>query len=150
MKRKSSFKLLIAEDDIDDQYLISAALKKHESKIDHLALDNGKKVIEYMKSLNAPGELPDLIIVDLNMPIMDGESTLKKLKSEDKWKHIPVVVFTTSAAPSDIKSSLLSGANSFVIKPLVFEEYVSTICGICDYWFKIVELYDAELSIHVN
>jgi CheY-like chemotaxis protein len=93
---------------------------------------------EFSKPEDSPR--PGLIILDLNMPRMDGREALKELKAKPEWKKIPVVVFTTSTAEPDIARVYELGANSFISKPASFDSLVGLMKSVADYWFKAVVL----------
>ena len=135
----------MCDDDPDDQLLVSDALIEARlcNPIDFT--NNGVELLQY---LNREGEfehlkgqpLPGLILLDLNMPLMDGREALAKLKQNDKLKSIPVVVLTTSKAEEDVARTYDMGVNSFIIKPVSFDGLVELIRSMTDYWFHIVSL----------
>jgi DNA-binding response OmpR family regulator len=84
--------------------------------------------------------MPDLILLDLNMPKKDGIESLKEIKSNKKLKCIPVIVLTTSSAEEDIIKTYNLGVNSFITKPVTFEGLVKVIKEIDNYWFELVKL----------
>jgi CheY-like chemotaxis protein len=102
--------ILIAEDDIDDRYFITRAFQECmlPEKIHIVA--TGQEVLEYLNNTTANSELPVLIVLDLNMPVLDGMSTLAKLKSTDRFKNIPVVILSTSRNPQEKEKCLELGA----------------------------------------
>jgi len=138
-------KIHMCDDDPDDQLLVSDALLEARlgNKIDFT--NNGVELLQY---LNREGEfthlkgdpLPGLILLDLNMPIMDGREVLTHLKNNDKFKSIPIVVLTTSKAEEDVAKTYGMGVNSFIIKPVSFDSLVELIRSMTDYWFHIVSL----------
>jgi len=135
----------MCDDDPDDQLLVTDALQEARlgNPIDFTS--NGRELLQY---LNREGDyaalkdqpLPGLILLDLNMPIMDGREVLKVLKNDDKFKSIPIIVLTTSKAEEDVARSYDMGVNSFVIKPVSFENLVEMIQSITEYWFNVVAL----------
>jgi len=135
----------MCDDDPDDQLLVSDALKEARlgNPIDFTS--NGRELLQY---LNREGKyetlkdtpLPGIILLDLNMPIMDGREVLKILKENEKFKSIPIVILTTSKAEEDVARSYDMGVNSFVIKPVSFENLVEMIQSITEYWFHVVHL----------
>ncbi|WP_461430521.1 response regulator [Ketobacter sp.] len=129
-----AMKLLIAEDDLDDQLLIREALLESGvsgSEITFAA--DGKELLEL---LNADSPNPALIILDLNMPKMDGREALREIKNSKQWCHIPVVIFTTSCNQDDVNFAYRSGGNTFFTKPAVFDDFVETMQTITKYWFE--------------
>lgn len=143
MKIKNQVPILIADDDHDDCQMIKEAL--HESRLLNQLhfVHNGE---ELMKHLNRMIEkchpLPGLILLDLNMPKMDGREALKEIKSHPLLRQIPVVVLTTSKAEEDIFKTYNLGVNSFITKPIAFDSLVQTMRDLGRYWFEIVELPD--------
>ena len=106
--------ILLAEDDEDDQELIKLAFskvtKEHEFKI----VSNGQELLDV---LSHQSETPCMIILDLNMPVLNGIQTLKELQKEPRYKKIPIVIFTTSDNDENKKSSYSSGAADYFVKP---------------------------------
>ncbi len=108
-------------------------------------VNDGTEVMDY---LNNKGEyidtekypLPGLILLDLNMPKMNGAETLEKIKNNSELKNIPVIVLTTSKAEEDIINSYDLGVNSFITKPVSFEDLIKLVSIFEKYWFEIVEL----------
>lgn len=139
------FTILIAEDDEDDYSLTLEALK--EAGIDNEVhwVKDGDEVMEYLtsrtgESCGASGELPGLILLDLNMPKKDGREALTEIKSNPKLRSIPVIVMTTSSAETDIAKSYDLGVNSFIQKPVRFNELVEMTRVLFNYWIKTVKL----------
>lgn len=137
----------MCDDDLDDQLLVSDALleAKLGNPIDFT--NNGLELLQYLRRegefSHLQGEpLPGLILLDLNMPIMDGREVLNELKRDPVFKAIPVVILTTSKAEEDIAKTYNMGVNSFIIKPVSFDSLVETIKSMTNYWFHIVSLPD--------
>jgi len=135
----------MADDDEDDCMLASEALT--ESRLQHelYFVQDGEELMDYLyqrgKYANpkkAPP--PSLILLDLNMPKKDGREALREIKTNPNFRHIPVVVLTTSKAEEDIQLCYYLGANSFIIKPITFGSLVEVMQTIGKYWFDIVEL----------
>lgn len=143
-ENKAPIVILMADDDDDDFMLTKKAL--NESKILNtlIRVKDGEELLEY---LTKKGEYtventrrPGVILLDLNMPRKDGREALKEIKSNPELKDIPVVVFTTSKAEEDIYKSYQLGVNSFITKPVTFENLMSVMQALGRYWFEIVEL----------
>lgn len=139
----------MCDDDPDDQLLVSDALleAKLANPIDFT--NNGLELLQYLKREGAFSHLkeqplPGLILLDLNMPVMDGREVLKELKKDPVFKSIPVVILTTSKAEEDIAKSYDMGVNSFVIKPVSFDILVDLVKSMASYWFHIVSLPNSE------
>ena len=110
------FMVLLAEDDEDDQELITLAFNKATSTHKLHIANNGQEVLEYLSNLSLQ-HLPCLIVLDLNMPVLDGLQTLEALKKMDRYQDIPKVIFTTSDSSDDRAKCLAIGANAYVVKP---------------------------------
>lgn len=143
--RQKKISILMADDDEDDCMLASEALT--ESNLQHQLhiVKDGEELMDYLyqrgKYENSENATPPgLILLDLNMPKKDGREALKEIKSNPTFKHIPVVILTTSKAEEDIQLSYYLGANSFIIKPVTFASLVKVMKTIGKYWFDIVEL----------
>ena len=138
-------RIVVADDDADDRMLIEEALE--ESRLSNpvdFCVD-GQDLLEY---LNREGQwselskegLPGLILLDLNMPRMDGRTALEKIKADDRFKRIPIVILTTSKSEEDIVRTYGLGVNSFITKPVTFDGLVSIVQALTHYWFEIVAL----------
>ncbi|MBW4621751.1 MAG: response regulator [Cyanosarcina radialis HA8281-LM2] len=90
---------------------------------------------------------PGMILLDLNLPGIDGREVLRRTKEDDNLKTIPVVVFTTSNNPRDIETCYQQGANSYIIKPIDFNQLRRNIQTILDYWFDVTTLPDSRSPI---
>lgn len=118
--------ILLAEDDDDDKEFIRIAFNKASSthKI-HIA-DNGQEALDYLYRLSE-SDFPCLIVLDLNMPILNGLQTLEILNSSPMYKNIPRIIFTTSDSDDDKLRCLSKGASDFVVKPYNMNEIVKTV-----------------------
>lgn len=137
--------VLLIEDDPGDQELTRRALAEGVIKVDLRIVTDGvhamaylTRVGEYSDPLKAPP--PDLILLDLNMPKIDGREVLRRIKSEPKLREIPVVVLTTSEQESDIVRSYDLGCNSFITKPVDLDGFIQAIRKLGAYWFELVTL----------
>ena len=137
--------ILLAEDDQDDQYLISEALD--ESNVPHklFIVENGEELLDYIHNRNQylnknKYPRPELILLDLNMPRKNGMVTLKEIKSDPKFKRIPVVALTTSQSEEDIIQTYELGVSSYITKPMTFTALVEMMKSLGKYWEGIVKL----------
>lgn len=113
--------ILYAEDDADDLFIVQQAFEKHHGEIELIHAYNGFEAIATLQERAVLGALPCLIILDMNMPGMDGRETLIRIKQSEALKEIPVVIFTTSSSREDKGFAQKWGAE-FITKPLVFSE----------------------------
>ncbi len=139
---QNSIPILIAEDDPDDRLLIQEAFD--ESDFDHPIsfVKDGEELLNYLAaSAEAPDcPKPGLILLDLNMPRMDGRQALQRLKKNPDTRRIPVVVFTTSNADDDIENTYDLGVSSYITKPSSFEGLMEVIRTLNVYWSNAVVL----------
>ncbi len=134
--------ILLVEDNPGDARLAVEALK--ESKINN-SLYHVKDGVEAMDFLRREGgyagvPVPDLILLDLNLPRKDGREVLEEIKEDDELKLVPVVVLTTSEAERDLVRSYDLHANAYVVKPLDLDRFIEVVQAIEDFWFAIVKL----------
>ena len=137
--------ILMADDDREDCMLAKEALAESRLANDLRFVYDGEELMEYLRrrgrySPPADSPRPGLILLDLNMPRMDGREALREIKADPDLRRIPIVVLTTSTAEEDIFRTYDLGVNSFVIKPVSFEALVETMKTLARYWFQIVEL----------
>jgi len=138
-------RILMAEDDADDRLLVKDALAECHWEGDLRFVENGEELLDYLMRRGKYGQSamaprPGLILLDLNMPRKDGREALREIKADAELGRIPVVIFTTSKADTDIGRLYDLGANSFISKPIQFDALVSVMRTLGQYWFGIVEL----------
>ena len=119
------YDILLVEDDEADAMLITEALHEHAMARTVGQVADGVAALEWLRDPERPR--PDLIVLDLNMPRMNGRELLDILKRDDKLKMIPVVVLTTSGAPEDVSSAYERYANAYVTKPVNLDDFIRTV-----------------------
>jgi CheY-like chemotaxis protein len=137
--------ILMADDDPDDRLLTADALKEARLINDIRFVENGVELLEYLRRQGkfappADAPRPGLILLDLNMPKMDGRTVLKEIKQDPDLRMLPVVILTTSKDDEDVYKSYDLGVNSYIVKPVTFEALVDILQTLEKYWFEIVEL----------
>lgn len=132
-KYKGSIDILLIEDNPADAALTIEAFKHCQYQINILVQPNGMEALNYLH--NQATKLPDLILLDLNLPRWDGKSLLKEIKSNNILKKIPVVVLTTSQAERDVIDCYNLHANCYIVKSLDIDQYFKKIKGIETFWF---------------
>ena len=137
--------VVIADDDPEDRMLIDDAFEESRLANTLVFVEDGEELMDYLYRRNGFSDpsvspWPGLILLDLNMPRMDGREALKEIKSDPGLRKIPIVVMTTSKADEDIVRSYDLGVNSFITKPVSFEGLVDVVKTLGRYWFQIVEL----------
>lgn len=134
--------ILLIEDNLGDIRLIQEVLKGSEHKHDLHIVTDGEQAIHYLKREGkfADSVKPNLIFLDLNLPKKDGREVLAEIKSNEKLKTIPVIIFSSSEAEKDIQKSYDLHANCYVVKPFDFNEFSKVIQAIQSFWLSIVKL----------
>lgn len=125
-------RILLVDDDADDQLYFRDAINEVNNSLECEIANNGREAIH---QINVPPP-PDLIFLDLNMPVMNGYECLSYLKTEDRYKNIPVVIFTTSQSLTDIEKSRQLGAELFFTKPTNFNTLCKKLATILDMDFS--------------
>ena len=111
--------LLLVDDDADDHEIFGLALKKTSASIDFSTAGHGE---EALQKLDSGAVHPDIIFLDINMPVMNGFHTLRKLKADKRFRHIPVVIYSTSIQPQEEQQAVTLGALQCVKKPSTLDE----------------------------
>lgn len=151
MTEQRMARLLLADDDADDRLMAAEALEECLVVNQLETVADGEELLEKLRGTGRyegqPPARPDIIMLDLNMPRMDGREALEHLKNDPELRRIPVVVLTTSQAEADICATYDLGANSFITKPVTFDALVETMRTLGEYWIQIVKLpVDAGVS----
>lgn len=146
MPNTEPIQILLVEDNPGDARLAVEALK--DSKVRN-SLYHAKDGVEAMAFLRreepyAEAPTPDLVLLDLNMPRMDGREVLARIKDDPALRAVPVVVLTTSAAERDLVKSYDLHANAYVVKPLDLDRFIEVVQAIESFWFTIVKLPQAN------
>lgn len=145
--KKDPIVILMADDDDDDYLLTKKALKESKLLNTLVRVNDGEDLLDYLHKRGQYAETavrPGVILLDLNMPRKDGREALKEIKADPKLRNIPVVIFTTSGAEEDIYKTYQLGSNSFITKPVTFENLISVMKTLGAYWFEIVELPQSD------
>jgi len=146
---EKSITILVADDDADDRMMARDALDECRltNRVDFV--EDGVELLSYLRRQGRyaePGATarPGLILLDLNMPKMDGREALREIKADPSLRRIPIVVMTTSKAEEDIYRTYDLGVSSYVAKPVSFEGLVDVMKALGRYWLEIVELPDGD------
>jgi CheY-like chemotaxis protein len=131
-------RVLLVEDDTADALLIEEALTQEDMAREIVRADDGIAALEYLRDASNPR--PDLIVLDLNMPRMNGRELLAVLKDSAELALIPVVVLTTSSAADDVAAAYLHHANAFVTKPVNLDDFLAAVRGIDTFFLEIATI----------
>jgi CheY-like chemotaxis protein len=146
MSRKAvPISIVIADDDADDRMLLEDAFQESSISNPLHFVEDGEQLLAFLRregryAAMAAEPLPGLILLDLNMPRVDGRTALAEIKKDERLCRIPVIVLTTSKAEEDILRTYGLGVNSFISKPVTFEGLVDIVKTIGHYWIQIVAL----------
>jgi CheY-like chemotaxis protein len=134
--------LLMADDDLEDQEVFAKALSAAGVGHEVVFVDDGEALLDYLLCRgeyenNSEAQRPDLILLDLNMPRLDGHGALRELKKHEVLSDIPVIIFTTSTAARDVEETYRLGGQSYIEKPFSFKELVDRLKDIDRYWTRV-------------
>ncbi len=143
-KKRNVVTIVIADDDAEDREMIRKVFEKRHLGNPLVEVEDGEDLMDYLLRRHTYAHLqseplPGLILLDLNMPRIDGRDALKEIKSNPKLGGIPVVILTTSNSEEDVLCSYKAGANGYIVKPITFEGFVDALGVVQRYWIEIVE-----------
>ena len=138
-------RILLVDDDEADQLSTKRAFNQTQMQCDLYITSNGQEALDYLYHQGIYQDLassprPDLILLDLNMPKLDGREVLAKIMADEQLKSIPIIVLTTSTQEEDILTSYQLGCSSYITKPIGVNKFMDIIEGILHYWFNIIAL----------
>ena len=145
MNKAKSATILLVEDDRGDQELTRRALDEGKIRNDLRIVEDGEEALAYLFRRGkykdpATSPRPDLLLLDLNLPRVDGREVLEQIRADSKLRRMAVVVLTTSRQEEDILRSYELGCNSFITKPVDINQFIRVIQALERYWFQIVVL----------
>ncbi len=123
--------VLFIEDDTIETMKLQRTVSKLQLKHNIIEAKNGEQALEVLKNTT---KLPDIILLDLNMPRMSGIEFLEILKADDKYKYLPTIILTTSENRADLLECYRIGIAGYVIKPLKYEDYETKLKSVFEYW----------------
>jgi CheY-like chemotaxis protein len=134
--------IILVEDNPDDEELALLALQQNNLGNHITVLRDGAEAVEYLLGPNGPLRQPRLILLDLKLPKIDGLEVLRRLKADNRTKSIPVVMLTSSREERDVVESYRLGVNSYIVKPVDFDQFIQSVRQIGMYWLVLNELPD--------
>ncbi|WP_320069263.1 response regulator [Micromonospora sp. RTGN7] len=139
---RSPIEVLLVEDDPGDVLMTQEAFEEHKLRNRLTVVSDGDEALAYLRREGqyADAVLPDLILLDLNLPRRDGREVLEEIKQDEQLCRIPVVVLTTSQADEDILRSYQLHANAYVTKPVDFDRFIAVIRQIDEFFVSVVKL----------
>jgi two-component system response regulator len=134
--------ILLVEDNPDDVELTRLAFEEAQVANRMVVAKDGAEALDYLFARGAhagrnPTELPSIVLLDLNLPKLDGREVLQAIRAEPATRDLPVVVLTTSAEPFDVEASYALGVNSYIQKPVDFEQFVAAVRQVGLYWLVL-------------
>lgn len=133
--------ILLVEDNVNDREFTLRALAKNNFSKNVYVVKDGEEAIEFVFGTGRYADrgplLLKVIFLDLKLPKLNGLEVLKKIKSDNRYKTIPVVMVTSSREDSDIQESYTLGANSYIVKPIEFDDFVAALSHVCFYWMVL-------------
>ena len=123
----SHIQILVVDDDPDDHLILLEYFRDTGNESFVKFLENGQKAIDYLNTVQDEATLPNLIVLDLNMPILNGTQTLLQIKRDARLKGIPVIIFSTSDNDNERRKCLSFGALDYVVKPITYDEGLTMI-----------------------
>lgn len=132
--------ILLVEDNDDDVFLTREAFEAASLRVSLHHVNNGEKCMRFLRKQGeyAVAPSPDLILLDMHMPVMDGYEVMTEIVKDDKLRHLPVVVLTTSYEAADIQKMYGLRCNSYITKPVDFDSFVKAIGQLAGYWLTVV------------
>lgn len=142
MSEHEEFEIIIVEDDPNDAELITRALRKHNLANKLILLKDGAEALDFLFGKGSFADkcddgYPKVILLDLKLPKVNGIEVLSKIKSDERTKKIPVVILTSSREDRDLKDAYDLGVNSYVTKPIKFDEFAKVVSDLGMYWLLL-------------
>lgn len=145
MKQGKAVYIVVADDDEDDRLMTREAFEELKILNELYFVKDGVELLDFLYRRNQYADpesspRPGIILLDLNMPRMDGREALKIIKQDEHLRSIPITIFTTSKAEEDIIRSYNLGVNCFITKPVTYSGLVDVVKQLNSFWFELVEL----------
>ena len=140
--------ILLVEDNEDDVFLTRSAFEASGLRVNLHHVDNGEKCLKFLRKevpyVGTP--FPDLILLDMHMPIMSGYDVLNEIVKDENLRHVPVVVLTTSNEAADVQKMYGLRCSSYITKPVNFDNFVKAIGQLSGYWLTVVVVPDPQMN----
>lgn len=138
---KNHFTLCLVEDNDDDVFLIRKAVCQTAPSTEMITITDGEQLLKELGDRSRNGRpLPALVVLDINMPCMDGFETLEAMKADTRFRRLPVLILTTSSRREDVQRAFELGAASYFVKPAEFENLLALMEQILHYWRSVTRI----------
>lgn len=136
------YPILLVEDNPDDVLITKRAFKKGKIRNRLYTVENGIEAVKFLKKQEEYKDVPTpaLILLDINMPLMNGFQVLEKIKGDEKLRSIPVIMLTTSERDTDIDKAYALGCNSYIVKPVNFQKFLDVVINAQEYWLQLCKV----------
>ena len=128
------FEILVIEDNLSDFVMVQTALRKADVNLENVV--DGDKAIDWLTE-RIPDNLPDLVMLDINMPRVDGFTVLKHIRDTPALSHLVVIILTTSTAKRDVERGVELGMNTYIPKPMSYDKYEMAMETVRAYWQEV-------------
>jgi len=128
MDEKYPLSYVLVDDDEDDRWLLRLALEKAKRPLPVFEFSSGQELIDYLdhnSSIRGDGDIHWLVVMDMNMPVLNGIETVKRIRKVERWRKLPILMLSTSNSPDAVEEAMNSGANGYIVKPASIEKYSS-------------------------
>jgi chemotaxis family two-component system response regulator Rcp1 len=136
-------RILVVDDSSADVRLLREALREHRVTVELIAEPDGESALAHLREA---ARLPDLVLLDLNLPGIDGREVLERLKADPSLASIPVIVLSTSSSPTDVADCYARHANAYLVKPLHLDEFTDLVRGLESFWLRLVRLPSLQVA----
>lgn len=135
-------RILLVEDNEGDILLTTEALTDAKIANEVTVRRDGETALAYLKEIAETdrSQLPDLILLDVNLPRVNGHEVLERIKSDEVLRRLPVIMLTTSSSHRDVERAYHAHANCYIVKPVEIQDFINVVASIEDFWFTIVRL----------
>lgn len=135
----SAATILLIEDNPDDEALTLRAISKNSIGNPVVVARDGVEAVDYLFGADDAGSrpLPAIVLLDLKLPRIDGLEVLRRIRADERTALLPVVILTTSSEPRDIEQAYQLGANSYIRKPVDYQQFVQTVAALASYWLSL-------------
>jgi len=136
MNQLNKVDIFLVEDNEDFSFLIEKAIDHIDKDLSLKVVDNGFSALEVLKHYNQEGTRPRIILLDLNLPGLSGLDLLREIKEIDFFKQVPIILFTTSDNPKDVRTATEYGTNAYVTKPHGYVALIDCLRSLFNFWFN--------------